>query len=157
MYYLNLEDKPPRPKSGYKLKIKKEAQFRNTTQGFGNFKRRDASRESSIGKSERNPMRESTMYFLKQVFNNKNESIQDEDDFYTAMKKTNGMSPRSTANDSIQNDLATFDSIKTPMSLLKMRRTTQKTVGSHKENESPRRMGHHLAGGFMSYDIRGLI
>lgn len=59
------DDKPLRPKSGYKLKIKKDHKFRNTTQGFG-MKRRDSSRDSLAERNtERDPMRESTMYFLK--------------------------------------------------------------------------------------------
>ena len=37
LYSLNLDDKPARPRSGQKIKIKKSelAKFRNTTQGFG--------------------------------------------------------------------------------------------------------------------------
>lgn len=58
------------------------------------MKRRDSSRES-LGAVERNPMRESTMYFLKQVFNNKNSGMNDDDDFYTTMRKTGGLSPKS--------------------------------------------------------------
>ena len=57
----SLDLHPPSPSSS-KLKIKKSFDFkmRNTTQGFGNRAMdRSASRESN------DPMRESTMYFLK--------------------------------------------------------------------------------------------
>ena len=59
--YDSLDLHPPSPSSS-KLKIKKSFDFkmRNTTQGFGNKAMdRSASRESN------DPMRESTMYFLK--------------------------------------------------------------------------------------------
>lgn len=72
---ITIDDKPMRPRSSYKLKIKKDHKFRNTTQGF-NIKRGDSSRDVSVGQNEndKDPMRQSTMYFLKQVFN-KNQSI----------------------------------------------------------------------------------
>lgn len=73
-----------RPKSSYKLKIKQSEtnKFRNTTTGFG-FRStlRDSSRESSATR-DRNPMAESTMSFLKSVFNNNNQPG-DEENFYS--------------------------------------------------------------------------
>jgi hypothetical protein len=83
-------DEQPRTPTG-KLKIKKNNPFRNTTQGFSNFKSSALSRRSgnSVERDnsytrERDPMRESTMYFLKQAFGNSNAPTdQSTDNFYT--------------------------------------------------------------------------
>lgn len=87
------------------------------------MKRRDSSRENNgEGMSERDPMRESTMYFLKQVFN-KNA---DEDDYFKSLKR----------GSQITTDDDEDESINTPMSLLKNRRKNTMPT-SLKENESP--------------------
>ena len=104
-------------------------------------------------------MRESTMYFLKQVFN-KNQSIQDEDDFYTTMKKQGGLSPGGASR--LENPNSEFESVNTPGGIFRSRRSTNKSLlnilGSTKENESPeRRMNRHMAGDSMSNDIQSLI
>jgi len=69
---MKLDDQPLRPRSAYKLKIKKSetGKFRNTTQGFGLGK--GSLLKDSSQTREVDPMRESTMYFLKQVYNSKN-------------------------------------------------------------------------------------
>ena len=96
------------------------------------------------------------MYFLKQVFN-KNQT--DKDDFFTTMRKTKkGLSPTGSLEDALDDE--GFESIKTPMKLLKNRRISlkQQVAVSYKENESPntRRMKRHMAGNSTS-DIQSMI
>lgn len=132
LYSLNLDDKPARPRSGQKIKIKKSelSKFRNTTQGFGLGKSSQHSRENSQVKG-RDPMRESSMYFLKHAFSNQtsNNFGEDGDDFLTTFKK-NSMAPSTGGKTGFDKS---FDEATEPsrgfrgtMSLLKSRRLSSK-------------------------------
>lgn len=150
-----------------KLKIKKTElnKFRNTTQGFGFGKSAQRSRENSLKGERRDPMRESTMYFLKHAFNAKQQSSNlqddDDDDFYKSMIKKNKNDERSHSNDRHSNNdedsdknIDNHSNPRGPMSLLKSRRFSNRKL-HHKENQSPRKKTG--AGVNMSSDIKSLI
>lgn len=144
LYSLNLDDKPARPRSGQKIKIKKTelSKFRNTTQGFGLGKGGQQIRESSQIKG-RDPMRESSMYFLKHAFSNQtsNNFGNDGDDFLTTFKKNSiaAHSPSSKTGlyTSPNEDTEASSGLRGTMSLLKSRRLSSKMSLQQKENQSP--------------------
>ena len=109
---------------------------------------------------DQNPMSESTMYFLKQVYSKDNKE-KDQGDFYQSVKKgdsqfNTNISSGSKLTDE-END-QNFGSLKTPMSLLKSRRSTNKKINT-KENTSPSK--HNMLAGTRgvnaSCDIHSLI
>lgn len=143
-------DSRPRTPTG-KLKIKKDI-FRNTTQGFGNFRSgalSNRSGNSSMERSsarERDPMRESTMYFLKSAFgkNTDNQS----DNFYKSTKRSN-------SREELDNSSGGST---TGMSMLKARRSTNKKLKFKKENKTPFEVSESRGReSMMSIDIKSMI
>ena len=98
--------------------------MRNTTSGSGFFKRAASRDSSTTSARDKNPMSESTMFFLKHAFGK-----EEQRDFYSSCLKSRKQSPPGSDEDDETNH-------KTPLSLLKSRRSTN-FQQSIKENKQP--------------------